>query len=64
MEEKNKMPKRICESVESAINSICWYNGYGAEILNLAEEIKKVQRQMKVFVGNTKYIQKNTLFGC
>nr|UVX87521.1 MAG: hypothetical protein [Bacteriophage sp.] len=35
------MPKRICESVESAINSICWYNGYGAEILNLAEEIKK-----------------------
>nr|DAE78347.1 MAG TPA: hypothetical protein [Caudoviricetes sp.] len=58
------MPKRICESVESAINSICWYNGYGAEILNLAEEIKKVQRQMKVFVGNTKYIQKNTLFGC
>lgn len=58
------MTKRICESVESAINSICWYNGYGAEILNLAEEIKKVQRQMKVFVGNTKYIQKNTLFGC
>lgn len=28
-------------SVENAISSICWYNGYGAEILNLAEEIKK-----------------------
>lgn len=31
----------IYKSVGSAINSICWYNGYGAEILNLAEEIKK-----------------------
>lgn len=45
-------------SVENAISSICWYNGYGAEILNLAEEIKKV------FVGNISWIRKNMLYGC
>lgn len=54
----------VYKSVESAINSICWYNGYGAEILNLAEEIKKVQRQMKVFIGNINGIRKNMLCGC
>ena len=35
------MARRICNSAEDAISSICWYNGYGTEILNLAEEIKK-----------------------
>ena len=36
-------------SVENAISSICWYNGYGAEILNLAEEIKKSAKTDEIF---------------
>ena len=39
----------VYKSVESAINSICWYNGYGAEILNLAEEIKKSAKTDEIF---------------